>query len=242
MDLPVDNPTLKNDHAIFNPLSDLKKFFPHASVQPILIGQKVPVSDLDNLFSQIESSCNLDCLLVFSVDFSHYLPASLAHLHDIYTLTRLNNIDPSGLLTAEVDSPQSLYLMAKYASNRHAKRWHLFAHTNSGIISGNPDIETTTHVFGSYSFGPPQPKGSNFVKTISPVEFDRSYGVDELVVNPASQFVVTTLNDKFKSILPIKDGLFVRGPEKQEIIKNYLDSLTSDNVTKDYFWGTLIYE
>lgn len=200
------------------------------------------MTTLDKLLSQLDNVCRFDCLLVFSVDFSHYLPATLAHVHDLYTLSQLQNQDSTKVFKAEVDSPQSLYLMTKFASVRRAGRWHLFAHTNSGIISGNPDIETTTHVFGSYSFGPPQPKGSNFVKTISPVEFDRSYGVDELVVNPASQFVVTTLNDKFKSILPIKDGLFVRGPEKQEIIKNYLDSLTSDNVTKDYFWGTLIYE
>ncbi len=196
---------------------------------------------LDKLLSQLDKVCRFDCLLVFSVDFSHYLPATLAHVHDLYTLSQLQNQDPLKVFRSEVDSPQSLYLMTKFASIRHAGRWQLFAHTNSGIIFGNPDTETTTHIFGSYSSGSVS-RNETTTKTTSPQQFDRSYGVDEFIIDQSSQFVTSTINGNIKSFLPIKDGLFIRGDEKQQLIKNYFDSITDPSITKDYFWGTLIYD
>lgn len=236
---------LKNDHAIYNPLADLKLYFPSATIYPILIGQKIDPSSLDNLISQISNSCGFDCLLVASVDFSHYLPATLAQVHDSYTISNLQNLDSTSIQLSEVDSPQSLYFLIKYSLLKNAKSWHLFAHTNSGFLANNPDTETTTHIFGSYSvdFSP-----QNLVKTstVSPATFNRSYGVNQFTIDPSSHFVIssiTTPNETIKSVLPFKDNLFVRGPEKQQLIKNYFDSLPNDQfITKDYFWGRLIYD
>lgn len=240
--LPVDNNLVKNDHSIFNPLTDLKTYFPQASVYPILIGQKVDPKTLDSLFAQIRKKCLSDCLLVASVDFSHYLPATLAEVHDAYTINNLQNLDTDNILKSEVDSPQSLYILTKFSQS---KKFNLFAHTNSGFLSRNPDFETTTHVFGSYSKG--LFKKSNVItSTVTPQSFDRSYGVDNFQLDSSTQFVfsnITTTSQIIKSILPIKNSLFIRGQDKQKIIKDYLDSVpNAPNLTKDYFWGKLIYE
>ena len=243
--LPVNNSVLKDDHGLYNPLTDLKTYFPHATVYPILIGQNVPASELDSLLTKVKSICGLDCLLVASVDFSHYLPATLADTHDAYTLRALNNLDFHSIFASEVDSPQSLYILTKFAQSKYAQKWHLFAHTNSGFLARNPDFETTTHVFGFYSLGQsPQ----SFVQTTvsTPAVLDRFYGVDSLTVDPLAKFAISTITtpqQTIKSFLPIKNNLFVRGIDKQQFIKTYFDSLPNyQNLTKDYFWGRLIYE
>lgn len=223
--LPVDNNLVKNDHTIYNPLTDLKTYFPQASIYPILIGQKVEVGTLDSLIIQIKKSCLSDCLLVASVDFSHYLPATLAEVHDAYTINNLYNLDTQKILKSEVDSPQSLYILTKLSKS---KSFNLFAHTNSGHINRNPDYETTTHIFGSYSY---------FINHKSYVTTDTTIS-DNLSIS-----TITTPSQIIKSILPVKDGLFIRGQDKQIIIKAYLDSIPyQPNLTKDYFWGKLIYE
>jgi len=225
INLPVNNNLLKSDHAVYNPLADLKKYFPTATIYPIIIGQKVDQKTLDNLLAQIKSACHSDCLLVASVDFSHYLPATLAEVHDAFTINNLQNLDTQNILKSEVDSPQSLYILTKFSQ---FKKFNLFAHTNSGLISKNPDTETTTHVFGSYSFGFPQ---KSVVKT------------ETIQNNDFSISTITTPTQTIKSFLPIKNNIFLRGLEKQQLIKNYFDSIQDvKSLTKDYFWGKLIYE
>lgn len=255
LDLP-SNDAIQNDHGIFNPLADLKKYFPYADFFPVIIGQNTSVSDLQPLLSQLKKHCGFDCLLVASVDFSHYLPASLAEVHDAYTLNNLQNLDTDKLLQSEVDSPQSLYLLSSFARHKSASRWSTFAHTNSGIIALDPDVETTTHFFGAYFRGKNNP-GNVLTYLHLPYQIDRNlsqgtlgdrffYGVDKIVIDShVPGFVIaqiTTPDKVIKSFLPIAENSFVRGVQKKQLIKQYFDSISSPGVTKDYFWGTLIYE
>ncbi|MFA6250117.1 MAG: AmmeMemoRadiSam system protein B [Candidatus Shapirobacteria bacterium] len=157
--LHLQNQPLKSDHAIYNILADIKTNFPKSSVFPILVGQKVAFEKLDPLINQVSQICSFDCLVVASVDFSHYLPAALADVHDQKSLAALAAQDLGGIANLEVDSPQSLYFLVKYSRPKNADNWQLFGHTNSGFIANNPVVETTTHVFGSYSRSPlPHPR------------------------------------------------------------------------------------
>jgi len=242
--LPINDNLLKNDHAIYNPLADLKIYFPAAVIYPVLIGQKVSFSELDSLLAKLNHVCGIDCLLVASVDFSHYLPATLADTHDAFTIKNLQNLDVQNITKSEVDSPQSLYLLIKFSILKNAQKWNLFTHTNSGFISNNPDVETTTHIFGFYtrSF---LSKSDVYTEVSTPVILDRFYGVDKQTIKPSDSFVISTITAPSKiirSYLPIKNNLFVLGTKKQQLIKTYFDSLPDNpNLTKDYFWGKLIY-
>ena len=150
--LGILNPAaLENDHGIFNQLADIKISFPESRVLPIMIGDRVSQSSLDQLAGFIDINCADNCLLVASVDFSHYLPGYLADLHDAYSLKILENRDTDAYANLEVDSPQSLYLVMKHAKARQSRTFNLFSHTNSGHLVNDPDVETTTHVFASYS-------------------------------------------------------------------------------------------
>lgn len=257
LNLPIKNNLIKNDHAFYNPLADIKKYFPNATVYPISIGQKIDSSSLDNLITQVSNICGFDCLLVASVDFSHYLPATLAEVHDAYTLTNLQNLDSFSIQLSEVDSPQSLYFLIKYALQKNTKNWHIFAHTNSGFLINSPDVETTTHVFGYYNLGI-NIQSNTYTSIQLPYPLERSqnqdtvgdrffYGTHSFISNSTiPNFVIGQIKNSTQDIeiyLPIKENLFVRGNDKKILIKNYFDSLPNDqNLTKDYFWGKLIYD
>jgi len=182
--LTLNNNLLKSDHSIYNILSNLKSVFPQAQVFPILIGQKYPLADLHNLLTQINSVCRFDCLFIASVDFSHYLPAAVADVHDQQSLLVLQNLNVQSLNQLEVDSPQSLYILTQFSKVKKAQYFDLFSHTNSGFLAGNPITETTTHLMGSY-------QKTLSSKTISPVTtFTFAQNVD-----PKNQSV--SLGDRF---------------------------------------------
>jgi len=141
------------EHGISLILGDIKKTFPHASLVPIIIKRNTSEKEIDRLATSLNARCPA-CFVVASVDFSHYQPALLGALHDQLSLRALQNRDiPLLLKHAEVDSPASLAFLAQWAILHHTERFTLFDHTNSGVISGHPDEEATTHIFGWYEQG-----------------------------------------------------------------------------------------
>lgn len=141
---------LKHDHAIYNLLAPINNNLPQARVVPILIGQKVTNKKLDDLIQILEQNCDLQCVIIYSVDFSHYLPYPVADIHDLFSIKTLQNNDLSDVSKIEVDSTQSLYIAMQLA-----KKWrlnfNLFANTNSAKLDKNPIAESTSHVLGYYA-------------------------------------------------------------------------------------------
>lgn len=148
--LAKENGIVTNDHGIFNLLSDIKIVWPEAKIVPILIGQQLSFTALDDLISLISNNCHSDCLLIASVDFSHYLPRALADVHDEESLEALKKLEIKSEKSIEVDSPQSLFVLTKFAKNRGAKTFHFYYHSNSGKLEDSRDAETTSHFLGWY--------------------------------------------------------------------------------------------
>lgn len=259
--LIANNQLLKNDHGIYNIMPDIKKFFPKATVVPILVGQKLSQIELTSLYQKINNYCRWDCLFIASIDFSHYLPASMANVHDTFTLDALRSNNLDRIFSSEVDSPQSLYLVSRFGQERGG-RFTLFDHTNSGYLLNNPDIETTTHIFGTFNkkfFSLNFPIIKTQLSLPYPIDQSKNlnslgirffYGFDNLNVNstlPNFAIISSTSSNKVtQSFLPIvtKNNVtnFVRGDEKSDLIEEYFNSLNDSHITKDYFWGTLTYD
>lgn len=138
-----------NEHGINNIIPDLRANFPDVSILPIIIKDKASREKIDDLSAWITENCP-ECLLVASVDFSHYCPRALAHVHDNFSIQALSNLDQDKIWQAETDSPQTLYLAAKLAESEQAKNFHLYYNSNSGDASGNDDAEVTSVVLGYY--------------------------------------------------------------------------------------------
>lgn len=150
-----------DEHGIHLVLADIHRSFPRASLVPVIIKSTTTQKEIESLGDVLMKSCE-KCLMISSVDFSHYQPAMLGNLHDELSIRALENIDEHMLFTqAEVDSPGTLMLLAKWVNIHSAKHFELWKHTNSGELLKQPDIESTTHVFGWYEAGAPvQPKNS----------------------------------------------------------------------------------
>lgn len=164
--LILENNWVKNDHTIYNLMPEIKVLWPESKVFPIILGQKIPLKKLNGLVEKISKVCDKDCLLVASVDFSHYLPAAMAEIHDIKSIKALENMETEEAEKLEVDSQQTLYILMRFAKLRGAEKWNLFSYTNSGVMENNRDAETTSHVMGEYSKG---------IKIRSDVKSDRPY-------------------------------------------------------------------
>lgn len=139
--------SFEDEHGIKNILKDIGNHFPDSKIVPILIKEGTPKVLLDDLFDSLDRTC-AGCSVISSVDMSHYLPARLAELKDIKTLRVLHELDLVEILESEVDSPETLYLLIRFAKQAGLNNFFEFAHTNSGFIEGNYFSETTTHIFG----------------------------------------------------------------------------------------------
>lgn len=143
------------EHGITLILGNIKRTFPESTLVPIILKQKTTQSEIEQLAQALNTTCK-SCLVIASVDFSHYQPALLGNLHDQLSLRALHNRDISLLLNyTEVDSPAALAFLAQWARLHDTDRFVEFDHTNSGIINDHPDEEATTHIFGWYEQGTP---------------------------------------------------------------------------------------
>ncbi len=145
--------SFSNEHGIKLLLPDLAATFPQAKIVPIILKRQTSLTELTALQNSLLENCR-DCLMVASVDFSHYQAALLAELHDSLSQRALEQLDTEALFTkAETDSPAALALLTLWAKAHQTEQFVLKNHTNSGIIGRSPDIETTTHLFGWYQSG-----------------------------------------------------------------------------------------
>ena len=154
-DQPVSNEpgSFYNEHGIHNILQDVRQSFPEARIVPIIFKSNTTEADASALGTYLAAHCS-DCLLVTSVDFSHYQPSLLAELHDELSRRAMENLDQKTLFTnAEVDSPAALVTTAAWASAKQTPHLHVEAQTDSGVLTGQPDIQTTTHMFAWYESG-----------------------------------------------------------------------------------------
>lgn len=145
------------EHGITLTLGNIKQTFPSSTLVPIIVKQKTTLKEIDRLSETLNAACP-SCLVIASVDFSHYQPALLANLHDTLSIRALEKRDEALLLErAEVDSPATLAFLARWATLHTTNQFHVFDHTNSGTITRHLDEETTTHVFGWYEHGTATP-------------------------------------------------------------------------------------
>ncbi len=153
--------SFNNEHGIRLILGDIRKNFPQSTIVPLIFKKSTSREQTTHLADVLEQQCPR-CLVIASVDFSHYQPAPLAAMHDEGTIDALNTRDEKYLYdTAEVDSPAALVFLAHWATIHDTPHFTLADHTNSGVLVHDLDGPTTTHVFGYYTTGEsPSPKPS----------------------------------------------------------------------------------
>ncbi len=146
---------IQSDHGIRNVLIDLAGQFNQANYHSFLIKDSVSPDELTNLEQKISDYCQAkNCLIVGSVDFSHYNPSSIAELHDIFAIKSLQKLDGAAIAKSETDSPNVLGLVSNLAGRNFLEKFTVYENSNTGKQSENPETETTSWVVGEYVAGP----------------------------------------------------------------------------------------
>lgn len=160
LNIETNDLAFDREHGITNLLDPLKNAFPDAKIIPIILKSDVAAAQLDVLVKDLHQTCPNNCLMINSVDFSHYQPASVAAIHDLYSIDALSNLDDIKIWQSEVDSAASLYLGIKWAKAHDTNWFNLEENTNSGLLESAPDAESTSYVFGWFEIGRAQPLNS----------------------------------------------------------------------------------
>lgn len=143
---------VEGDHSITNLLPYIKQFYSEAKLVPLLMREPL-TSDRATAFGKaLAEYLDEKTLIIASIDFSHYLPKAIADEHDEESIKALYNLDFEFFRTKiDADSPQILMVLARYLEKIGHKKFNLLSHTNSAILTNNPDEESTTsHIIGFY--------------------------------------------------------------------------------------------
>lgn len=164
-----------NEHGIKNILPDIAEYFPEAEVLPVVIKDSMTAQETDELFSKLLGYFSEDYMPIFSIDFSHYCPNSMAQLHDAFSIEALRTLEKDAAFKAETDSPQLMRAAVLWAKYTQREKFNLFYNSNSGAIENNDEIETTSVVLGHFE------QGEKAVKNTSTFIFAGDIMMDRLV-------------------------------------------------------------
>jgi hypothetical protein len=149
-DVKIDEEAIKNEHAITSEVSFIKKTFPQAKFFPIILKPSVTLEKADNLARELfDLSKNEKVLLLASVDFSHYKDSETAQKNDKESISAITDFSLDKIYNLDIDSPASIYALLKF-SQLNSASFELLHNSNSAILAGKPDIESTTSYVTGY--------------------------------------------------------------------------------------------
>lgn len=122
---------IKLDHGITNLIPFIQKYFPDSLIKPFIIPQDVSLEKAEQFAVSLDSQSSSSTIVIASVDFSHYLPASAAYFHDVKSVRTLINFERESFENIEVDSWQALYIARLFAGLRGKESPKIIAHKNS---------------------------------------------------------------------------------------------------------------
>lgn len=162
-DLKIDEPLIKElslrhklifsnsgisfDHGITNLMPFVKEYFPESKIVPFIIPSNISPEETEQFTIFLNSLAPSKAVVIASVDFSHYLPPSVAQFHDLKSIRTLVNFQREDFKNLEVDSWQALYIARAFAYLRKKEFPKVIGHSNSIDFFANKDIEETTSYF-----------------------------------------------------------------------------------------------
>lgn len=150
--------TFDSEHGVKSLLPDIAELLPDQQILPIIINESATYAALDRLIGSLHKSCS-DCIVLASIDFSHYQPYQLSEFHDDQTIRLLASADLQAAQkgTVEVGENKVMYAAMKWANLSNTRRFNLANRTNTTSHPSSHFLEGTTHLYGSYARGEPEP-------------------------------------------------------------------------------------
>ena len=142
-----------NEHAIGAVVPFVKYYLPDAKILPIVFNSYATPQDAEKVSVWLADNLPRDSLVIYSIDFSHYLPREEADLKDLETRAFIEGEQVSRIMALgndHLDSPASLAAALLYADtkNLHAD---IVAIKNSDDFSVERTQETTSYFIITFS-------------------------------------------------------------------------------------------
>ena len=149
----VDEDVLTREHAIggINPF--IKYYLPQTKIVPLILSGRMNLAEIDELANKLKNYLDDQTVLVAPVDFSHYLTQAEAQEKDKVSWQIMQDFDYPKLLKLNndyLDSPSSIATLLKVTEKINAKNSDLLYNTNSGIITNQPHVSTTSYFSIAY--------------------------------------------------------------------------------------------
>ena len=144
----MDDERMMTEHSMYSLMAFIKQFHPGARVVPIALGSGSSIAEIEVLVKKLSEGCQHNCVVVGSIDFSHYLKAAQARDNDAVTWELISGWryeELMGKSDAFVDSPASLVTVMKFAEVSGARNIEVVDHTNATEILNDPTVSTTSY-------------------------------------------------------------------------------------------------
>ncbi|NCT55422.1 AmmeMemoRadiSam system protein B [bacterium] len=145
-----DTQVLSKEHSVTELIPYFHFYLPNTTITPFILKPGITEENLDKFYEQISINIKENTVVVFSIDFSHYLDSYQAREHDSQTLKALQNNDYSTVLSMgnnNVDSPESLGLFLNFTKGAFNDSCEIMQNTNSGEIVKEPFKSTTSYFY-----------------------------------------------------------------------------------------------
>jgi AmmeMemoRadiSam system protein B len=142
---------LEEDHSISALVPYIKYYMPDCKIIPILLHGSLGLKDTQQLGKNLQAKLNKEgksSLIIASVDFSHYLPLEVADEMDKISINAIKERDANTIYQFDndyMDSPPSIIALLSAMDFVNAYNMHILDHSNSDILSGSKNGETTSY-------------------------------------------------------------------------------------------------
>jgi len=153
-DLVLDQEKLENEHSVGIPIKYLNQIYPNATFVPIAVSPFYTNEILNQIAQVLSAEVSDKALYVLSVDFAHNVGVDEGLKNNEVSIDAIRNFDMDKILTFNdkyLDSPVALVLFLKIMENFGAKNWTTLYSTHGSIIEGEPDLNGTSYVVGTFS-------------------------------------------------------------------------------------------
>lgn len=135
------------EHSVGAVIPFVKNYYPQARILPILFNSTASLSDVQDVAGWLNNNLDENTLVIFSLDFSHYLEEREAKTKDEITKNLILSRDISRIINLDsdyVDSPATLATAMMYASYNNLET-DIIEEKNSNYFSEQPSSETTSY-------------------------------------------------------------------------------------------------
>jgi poly-gamma-glutamate synthesis protein (capsule biosynthesis protein) len=145
-----DSLILGLEHGIYIEIPFIKKFFPNATLVPLILNPNATYENFETIGLQLKELAEKDSILVVSSDFSHESTIQNAFEQDSKTIDILKNLNLQNISGANNDCKQCLAVLSGFLGKNKYK-FNLIDNQNSFDISGEDKNSVTSYVSGFYT-------------------------------------------------------------------------------------------